>query len=157
MPGFLEKVGRPDLAQPVAEALPFMAESDRRELNFDVDGEGNIAPRVGLEISFAAWPGSDPRWPRLFDRLVAAKLCEDTKRLAAFAWPGHDSRQTAPGVWPAAAAYAKSHLLRWISHVKLVCVPGRAMEAKVYLVFGLWTRGRDGRLKEGPAGLEATA
>lgn len=157
MPERLEQLDRPDLARSLAPALPLVEGADRREINFDVDDKGAIEPRIGLEISYATWPGRDPRWPRLFDRLVEAGLCQPEKRDALLAWPGHDSRRTAPDLWPAPSALADSHLVRWISHVKLVCVPDQAIEAKVYLLFGLWTRGRDGRLKEGATGLEAAA
>jgi hypothetical protein len=153
---WLVQLGRPDLARAAQEAAGFVEEADRCDMSFDIDTDGAIGPRVGIEISFGTWPGKDQRWPRLFDRLVDTELCSAPKREAVLAWSGYDSRKTAPALWPPAPLFANSYLVRWISHVKLVCVPGCPMEAKVYLLFGLWTRGPEGRLKEGAAGLDPT-
>ena len=134
MPGILGQVA-PDLAPAVTAAAPLFAGAERPHLSLDVTPEG-IAPRVGLEASFVRGPHREPRWRNLFDRLIDQGLCDPEKRDAVFAWPGQESFWAAPGRWPAEAAGLGGTCVRAVSHVKLVVRPGRAPEAKVYLLFG---------------------
>lgn len=155
MPDQLKQLGRPDLAQALSAAVTMTKDNGLFELNFEVDADAEIRSRVGFEMSFKQWPGNDPKWQDLFVRLVDAGLCAPEKGEAALAWSGYDSPRRAPGLWPEREELARTFLVRWISHVKLVCIPGQPLEAKAYLLFALWTRSPQGRLKEGAAGLES--
>jgi len=156
MPDRLEHLGRPDLAEALRPAVGLVKDRGLFELNLEVDRDAEIRPRVGFEMSFKQWPGNDPQWQSLLGRLVDAGLCSSEKRDAALAWSGYDSPRRAPGAWPARKELARTYLVRWISHVKLVCVPGEPLEAKAYLLFALWTRSPNGRLKEGAGGLPSS-
>lgn len=134
MPDFLGRVA-PDLAPAVAAAASLFAGAERPHLSLDITPEG-IAPRAGLEASFVRGPHREPRWKDLFDRLIDQGLCDPEKREAVFAWPGQESFWAAPGRWPAETAGLHGICVRAVSHVKLVVRPGRAPEAKVYLLFG---------------------
>lgn len=105
---------------------------ERIHLSLDLGAE--ILPRIGIEGSFSRLPGREPRWRELFDRLVERGLCRPEERDAALAWPGSETFWTAPESWPAAAA--GGFCFRKLSHVKMICRPDRAPEAKVYLLFG---------------------
>jgi len=133
-PAFLAGIA-PHLADPVAAAAPLLAGAERPHLSFDV-GPGGIGPRAGLEGSFVKWPHREPRWRRLFDRLVDHGLCAPARRDAVFAWPGQETFWAAPGRWPAAAAGTQGVCVRALSHVKVVARAGQPPEAKVYLLFG---------------------
>lgn len=140
--GILATLGRvaPQTAERAAEIAPLFAESDRLHLSLDLTSE--VLLRIGIEASFARQPKREPRWQALFDRLVAAGLCNPGKRDAALAWSGYDTRRTAPETWPAAAAGRQGFCVRSLSHVKVVCQPDRAPEAKVYLAFGWLERSK---------------
>lgn len=148
MTGFLERLGRDDLARAVSEPTAMVADCERFELTCDLADD--ILPRVGVEATYEGWTGNDARWGQLFGRLADAGLAAPEKGAAALAWSGWDSPRRAPESWP--AAVGEGYLIRWISHVKLVCVPGRPAEAKVYLMFGSYRRGPDGGLRRGFAG-----
>jgi hypothetical protein len=118
---YLERVAPPALEQ-VVDVLPLFEGVERLHLSLDI-GE-RISPRVGLEGSFVRLPHREPGWRALFERLVARGLCSPEKRDAVFAWPGYGSP----------AALAPWRAVRSLSHVKLVTLPGRCPEAKVYLL-----------------------
>ncbi|MFY9822006.1 MAG: hypothetical protein WAM82_11540 [Thermoanaerobaculia bacterium] len=118
--------------EPVAEALPLLADAERLHVSLDI-GE-QVSPRVGLEGSFRRLPHREPRWGQLFDSLVARDFCSPEKRDAALAWPGSDSFWTAPATWPAGARGTGISCVRSLSHLKLVCAAGQRPEAKVYLL-----------------------
>jgi hypothetical protein len=151
MPSYLERLGRPDLAREILLALELVPDGDLYEMNFDVNARAEIGSRIGIEVSFQKWPGRDPRWEALLDRLTAEGLCCPEKRSAVLSWFGYDSPRIARDRWPLVSGPPDAFLIRWISHFKLACLPGRSLEAKAYLSFGLWTRSSDGRLKEGGA------
>jgi hypothetical protein len=123
----------PDVLPQVTEIAPTFEHVERLHLSFDLSRGGEILPRIGLEGSFPRLPRREPRWRELFARLEERGLCDPAKREAALAWPGYDSFWTAPERWPAGA---QGFCVRTLSHVKVVCQPGREPEAKVYLAFG---------------------
>ena len=123
----------PERVPDVEAALPLFAGVERLHLSFDIASE--ILPRIGIESSFARRPERERRWRELFDRLVKRGLCSPEKREAALGWPGHDSFWTAPKSWPEEAG-VRTVCVRTLSHVKVVCAPGRELEAKVYLTLG---------------------
>ena len=128
---YLRRVA-PHAAPPLAGIAPVLDGAERLHLSFDIGEE--ILPRVGLEGSFARLPEREPRWRQLFDRLIAHGLSTPLQREAALAWPGYDTFWTAAARWPVERAGVRGFCARGLSHVKLVCQPDRAPEAKVYLL-----------------------
>lgn len=123
----------PDALPEVTEIAPLFHGVERLHLSFDLSPEGEVLSRIGLEGSFPRLPRREPRWRQLFARLEERGLCDPGKGKAALAWPGYDSFWTAPERWPVGA---QGFCVRSLSHVKVVCQPGREPEAKVYLAFG---------------------
>jgi hypothetical protein len=131
--GYLRRVA-PRTAAAAAAVAPLFAGVGRIHLSLDIAAE--VLPRIGIEGSFPRRPERQPRWRELFDRLVAAGLCTPAERDAALVWSGIDSYWTAAERWPLAEAGIQVRCLRGLSHLKVVCSPGRAPEAKVYLTLG---------------------
>jgi hypothetical protein len=151
--GYLRRIGLAEVAD-VEAAAPLFAHVERLHLSFDIGSE--ILPRIGIEGSFAGRPEREPRWQDLFARLVDRGLCTPEKRAAVFAWPGYDSFWTAPESWPEAADL-RTVCVRGLSHVKVVCHPGRELEAKAYLTLGPFDRSGAGAATSSSARLSALA
>jgi hypothetical protein len=134
IPGFLERIA-PLSVPKVSEILPLFQRVERLHLSFDVAPEG-VLPRIGIEVSFPRLPHREPRWAELFERLTEGGLCSPEKKKAVFAWPGFETFWTAPAAWPVETVGARGFCVRGLSHVKVVCQPDRAPEAKAYLSFG---------------------
>jgi hypothetical protein len=131
----------PAISPFLAELMPLFAGIGCLYFSLDLPltaGE-QIAPRVGIEGSFAGLPDRQPRWAALFEKLVASGLCAPERRDAVLAWPGWDSFWTAPDDWPVEEAGLSGTCARGLSHVKIVVHPGRPVEAKAYLAFN-WVR-----------------
>jgi hypothetical protein len=111
-----------------------LAGAERVHLSLDLGRE--VLPRVGVEGSYSRLPPREPRWAELFERLVDRGLCRPDRRDAALAWHGSESFWTAPAAWSVEAFGAGGFCFRKLSHVKVVCRPGRELEAKAYLLFG---------------------
>lgn len=124
----------PDADPRVREVVPLFAGVERVHLSFDVGS--TVLPRIGIEGSFSRLPHREPRWLELLGRLVDRGLCPPGKRDALLAWTGYDSFWTAPAAWPLETAGIEGFCARSLSHVKVVCDPGRDLEAKAYLMFG---------------------
>jgi len=139
--GYLERI-HPQSVAAVAKVVSLFEGVERLHLSFDVAEA--VLPRIGIEGSFPRQPSREPRWAALFERLVERRLCSPAKRDAALAWTGYDTFWTAAERWPVAAIGPRGVCLRTLSHVKVVCAPGREPEAKVYLVFGPADRSSDG-------------
>ena len=118
----------------VLRIAPLFDGVERLHLSFDVSEE--VLPRIGIEGSFPRQPRREPRWADLLARLVERGLCSPEKREAVLAWPGYDSFWTAPERWPVAEIGALGFCVRSLSHLKVICQPGREPEAKVYLALG---------------------
>ncbi len=140
---YLERVA-PGALPTVSGVVPLFVGVETVHLSFDVGGGGEILPRIGVEGSFPRLPEREPRWLALLGRLVARGLCTAEKRDALLAWPGYDTVWTAPGRWPAATAGMRGFCARSLSHVKVVCRPETAPEAKAYLTFGWLPGGTQG-------------
>lgn len=112
-------------------SFQLLDDCDRYHLSADFDGRG-LGPRIGLEASMVKLPAREPRWRDLLDRLVDTGLCRPEHVPALLAWPGYDTRSSAPNRWP---SEAPGYCVRALSHVKLVTWPDREPEAKVYLLF----------------------
>lgn len=124
----------PGATGPAAEVLEILGDAERLHVSYEVGDE--VLPRIGIEGSFARLPRREPRWAALFDRLVARGLCSAGARDAALVWPGHDTFWTAPAAWPVVTLGSHGLCFRALSHVKVVCRPEGAPEAKVYLACG---------------------
>jgi hypothetical protein len=142
IPRYLERVA-PAAVPIVSGVVPLFVGVETVHLSFDIGGGGGggeILPRIGVEGSFPRLPEREPRWLALLGRLVEGGLCTPEKRDALLAWPGYDTVWTAPGRWPTATAGVRGFCARSLSHVKVVCRPQAAPEAKAYLTFG-WLPG----------------
>ena len=154
---FLERIGAFEGSETIAAAEDLLREGDEVTLSLDVIGSSSgrdedagdppfrVLPRVGVEIFPGPLLDEVPRWRTRLDDLVAVDLCTPEKRDALLGWPGY----TEPGQDPWPAALLAESLLRSptdfsvlgrrLHHLKLVCAPGRPIEAKAYLGFGpLW-------------------
>jgi hypothetical protein len=151
--GYLRRIGLAEIPE-VTAAVPVFAGVESLHLSFDIASE--VLPRIGIEGSFPRRPEREPRWRGLFARLVDRGLCTPEKREAVFAWPGYDSFWTAAGRWPEEAGI-RTRCVRGLSHVKVVCRPGWAPEAKVYLTLGPLDRSGAGAAASSPARLSALA
>jgi hypothetical protein len=134
MLGYLRSLA-PQTVPAVEEVSTIFQEVERLHLSFDVTD--TILPRIGIEGSFPRQPSREPRWGAFFERLVERGLCSPEKRDAALAWPGYDTFWTATERWPIAELGPRGFCVRALSHLKVVCRPDRAPEAKAYLVFGV--------------------
>lgn len=114
--------------------------ADRFVLSFDVTPEG-IEPRIGLECSFEENRfHEEKRWEELFEYLVQKGLCLPQKRDALLRYPGVEHPDDFSGGVMRPFVSVSQHLdeifsgslVRYISHVKVVYVPGRLLEAKAY-------------------------
>lgn len=124
----------PDADPRVAEVVPLFSGVERVHLSFDI--ASTVLPRIGIEGSFSKLPHYEPRWAELLDRLVVHGLCPPEKRDALLSWTGSDTFWTAPKAWPVETAGVQGFCVRSLSHVKVVCDPGRDLETKAYLMFG---------------------
>lgn len=134
IPRYLRAVA-PDFDPRVEDAAPLFAGVERIHLSLDVS-PGAILPRIGIEGSFSRLPSREPRWSGLLDRLVDRGLCTPGKRAAVLSWTGYDTFWSAAQSWPVATAGVDGFCVRSLSHLKVVCDPGRDLEAKAYLMFG---------------------
>jgi hypothetical protein len=134
MLGYLRSLA-PETASAVEEVSTIFAGVERLHLSFDVTAA--ILPRIGIEGSYPHQPSREPRWATFFERLVRRGLCAPEKRDAALAWPGYDTFWTVPERWPVAEIGPGGFCVRALSHLKVVCAPGREPEAKAYLIFGV--------------------
>jgi hypothetical protein len=139
MPAYLESVEAPvSRADVVRAARPFTG-AERTHLSLDL-GPDRIRPRIGIEGSFARQPAREPRWRQLLARLAHHGLCTTAQREALLAWPGWDSFWTAPALWPRETAWTGAFCVRYLSHLKVICRPGRPLQSKAYLAFHAYRR-----------------
>ena len=136
---YLKKTVSAEIADRIDALGPVAGGADRYHLSFDL-GEEEISPRVGVEISFLRLPHREPRWRRLFDRLVDAGWCDPARRDAVLDWPGQIRGTDTETPWPAELERT-GFGVRALSHVKLISLPDREPEAKAYLLFQYLERG----------------
>ena len=93
-----------------------------------VDVGAHVAPTIAVELPFSRASQRVGRIAEvgLLDALVAAGLCDRTKRDELLAWPRRIVGTMPHELWPSAIA-------RRLNHVKLVWRPGADVEAKAYL------------------------
>jgi hypothetical protein len=114
--------------------------ADRFVLSYDVSEKG-IGPRIGLECSFEANRyHEETRWEQLFDYLVEKGFCLPEKRDALIQYPGVETPEEFSGGILRPFSSVSRHLediftgalVRYLSHIKIVYVPGAIIEAKAY-------------------------
>ena len=114
--------------------------ADRFVLSYDI-GNAGIGPRIGLECSFEANRyHEETRWERLFNYLVEIGMCLPEKRDALIQYPGIENPDDFSGGIMKPFTSVSRHLddifsgslVRYISHIKLVYLPGTIVEAKAY-------------------------
>lgn len=113
----------PESVPDAARLLPLFEDVDRLHLSLDVGPEG-VLPRFGLEGSYQRLPHAEPRWRRLIERCVELGLSTPAKGEALLLWPGSERR----------SVRRREFLVRALSHLKIVAIPGRPPEAKAYLL-----------------------
>ena len=114
------------------------------DLVLSIDIGDQLLARVGFECFPGALAAEVKQWKPLLDGLVDAGLCSDAKRSALLEWPGYTTPEEIDGDWPDAMIVDSllsrpdelSVLGRRLNHVKLVCEPGRRLQAKAYYGFG---------------------
>ena len=123
-----------DLDVAAAVLKPYGRLCEKLLVSLDVDGD--IRPRVGLELIVAATGEDNPRrWSPILDRLREQGLCDPVRADALLAWCG---AQPVPGLG-ADRSHALTRLIRMqpvlerrIGHVKTVFHPDRPPSAKAY-------------------------
>ncbi len=114
--------------------------ADRFVLSYDVTSDG-IGPRIGLECSFEENRyHEETRWEDLLNYLVKKQMCLPQKRDALLQYPGVEHPDDFSGGIMKPFISISQHLedifsgslVRYISHVKVVYMPGRLLEAKAY-------------------------
>ena len=111
-----------------------------------------VNPKVGIECSF--YPDKyhqEKGWAKFLDYLLEKGLCNEEKHSALLNFPGieprdHDQnfnpKYCAPSVMMPEENFLSS-LIRYISHIKLVYQPNKAVEAKAYPAVRLFGRPYD--------------
>jgi hypothetical protein len=114
--------------------------AERFVLSFDVTADG-IGPRIGLECSFEeSRYHEETRWKQLFDYLVEKGMCLPEKRDILLQYPGVEDHDDFSGAVMKPIASVSQHLdeifsdslVRYMSHIKIVYVPGQPLESKAY-------------------------
>ena len=114
--------------------------AERFVLSFDVTTDG-IGPRIGLECSFEeSRYHEETRWKQLFDYLVEKGMCLPEKRDVLLQYPGAEDLDDFSGAVMKPIASVSQHLdelfsdslVRYMSHIKIVYVPGQPLESKAY-------------------------
>jgi len=94
--------------------------------------EGEVQPRIGLEVLVDRHRPRNPRAAAWLAELVARGTCAPAWRDTVLAWPGYTD--LAPG--PQTELRLQQQLVkRRVSHFKLAHQPPRPLEAKAYLWF----------------------
>ena len=137
---YLAQVGWPGTPDDLKEALGLAALVDYTWLDLDVGHD--VSPKIGLECYFERHrqPSSEPRWRPFLGALVRAGLCTVDEQEGLLAYPGQ-VRELRGAPWPAALrdaarlldGHRTSAFVRTLHHVKIVCRPAGALEAKAYL------------------------
>lgn len=137
----LERVALPAQRQTLLECVQrYGRHVTEFSLAIDV-GDGELAPRMGLELSFRGSKGAAPleRWSDLLCAFEADGLCTRRERVALLRWPGRMVERDAPERWPVhlrgagvlLGPYA-TRIDRMLHHAKIVVEDGAVQGAKVY-------------------------
>jgi hypothetical protein len=117
---YLQHLGWKVPADELADVAEWLSD-DFVTIPFDMDVDDVIYPRIGIECK---WEENDPRYLEFLDILVARGLCTAKKRDGIADYRG------------TSFTFANNEVLglkRRFLHFKIVCHPGRPVEAKAYL------------------------
>ena len=136
LPRYLARVAGAGGAAALAGALRLMEARDpgpplpRWMLHLDV-ADGGVLPRLGVDLRLDPRPQlrGGLREAEVLERWTRAGVADPARAAGLRDWPGARRAAGSPAEPPRA-------LVRRVSHLKLVCRPGRAPEAKAYLAFG---------------------
>lgn len=97
------------------------------DLTLALDVGAALEPRLGIELFLRndLQLAGETRWATFLEYLVGRGLCLPGQMTAALEWPGYSREQLDHELW-------ESVVSRTINHVKLVCLPSGAQEAKAY-------------------------
>jgi hypothetical protein len=119
MPSYLAALGGDAAAAQAAALIDALGDSvPWSQLDFD------LAPAVLPRIGFGLQPSAPDGWSALLEGVERRGWCTPEKRRALLGWSGRT---------PTSLAHGPCVLERHLSHVKLVCAPGRPTSAKAYL------------------------
>jgi hypothetical protein len=134
---YLNSVGWPGSLSALRETVTTLAGQANR-IDLDLDVEGQVRPKLGLEIYYALGQESPDK---LISFLENEGYCVPEKAKALRSWQGLTLETLHSDVWPPellrASAFmggrVKSAFVRWLHHVKFVFEPGCPLRAKAYL------------------------
>jgi len=138
---YLESLGWSDTNQELASIISeLQRQVTRLVLHITITEEG-VDPKIGLECSYS--PDQyhlETRWPSLFEYLARKGCCCEEKKTEVLKFLGAGTED--PSHPFSVSSFSASvripsetsvkALVRYISHVKLCCSPGKSPEAKVY-------------------------
>jgi hypothetical protein len=122
----------------LARYAPF---ADHVALDFDVDDDGGLAPRIGIELYNAPDQNLAAQQRAMIERLRADDLCLPAKTNGLAAWGGITHERRHRDLWPppllarraALGGNLGSTFCRWLHHVKITLEPQGPANAKAYL------------------------
>ncbi|MFQ3612473.1 MAG: 2OG-Fe(II) oxygenase [Cyanobacteriota bacterium] len=137
---YLDSIGWPGSLSGL-EQLLHQLEPTVDRIDLDLDVEGSIGPKLGLECYLMGQPARDPRWGKFLDTLVSMGLCLPQKREALLRYPGYVRERHFPETWPRPLQKlsrllgpdCESVFYRGLHHIKVVYRGEQALEAKAYL------------------------
>jgi hypothetical protein len=104
-------------------------------------GDGEVAPRIGLEFGMQGWKPSLPlqAWGEMLLRLDQDGLCATRERRDLLRWPGRMTEKNTPEGWPAHLRSAgallgpyEARIERAIHHIKVLVEGSEVSKAKAY-------------------------
>jgi hypothetical protein len=104
-------------------------------------GDGEVAPRIGLEFGMQGWKPSLPlqAWGEMLLRLDQDGLCSTRERRELLRWPGRMTEKNTGAGWPAHLRSAgallgpyEARIERALHHIKLVIEGSAVTKAKAY-------------------------
>ncbi|MCF2970436.1 2OG-Fe(II) oxygenase [Synechococcus sp. Nb3U1] len=137
---YLDTIGWPGSLAGLEQLLNQLEPTVDR-IDLDLDVEGSIGPKLGLECYLIGQPARDPRWSHFLDSLVALGLCLPQKREALLRYPGYVRERHYPETWPhplqklsqLLGPDCESVFYRGLHHIKVVYRGEQVLEAKAYL------------------------
>lgn len=126
----------------VAEVLEqFASVIDSVAIDLDILEDGQLAPKLGVELYQKQNKDLGLRVVELVKRLADNNLCIPEKATGLLAWSGITHERRHRDIWPAALMTRKalrgrsesSMFCRWLHHIKIVFDHGALPAAKAYL------------------------
>jgi hypothetical protein len=112
------------------------------DITYGMDFDGGVGPKIGLEcyLHDDGDPRATSKWVPFLDYLVSQGLCLQSKAEALLEYPGRVQETDCPENWPDNLSQASRMLggtrvpvlSKYVHHIKVVFLHGRAVEAKAY-------------------------